>query len=55
MACNTSLPCICRAAIKNWGYQGKGRAAMMVLKNTILPRILLRRTKVWCLPLCCSW
>ena len=27
---------------------GKGRAGMLLLKNTILPRILLRRTKVQC-------
>ncbi|KAK9813234.1 hypothetical protein WJX72_011166 [[Myrmecia] bisecta] len=34
--------------IKKFGYVGKGRAAMRVLKNEILERILLRRTKVQC-------
>jgi DNA repair protein RAD16 len=34
--------------IRNHGYQGKGRHAMLVLRNQILPRILLRRTKVQC-------
>jgi DNA repair protein RAD16 len=30
------------------GYEGKGRTAMLILKNQILPRILLRRTKLQC-------
>lgn len=34
--------------IKAWGYSGKGRTAMRVLKEEILPAILLRRTKVGC-------
>ncbi len=32
--------------IKNHGYQGRGRTAMQLLKNRIMPAILLRRTKV---------
>lgn len=32
--------------IKNYGYEGKGRSAMLLLKNTIMPTILLRRTKL---------
>lgn len=32
--------------IKKWGYEGKGRAAMRLLKNEILEKVLLRRTKV---------
>ena len=32
--------------IKKWGYVGKGRAAMRLLKNEILEKVLLRRTKV---------
>lgn len=32
--------------IKKWGYAGKGAAALRVLKNEVLARILLRRTKV---------
>ncbi len=34
--------------IKKHGYIGKGRAAMRILKNEILDKILLRRTKVQC-------
>ncbi|KAG1677040.1 hypothetical protein FOA52_001209 [Chlamydomonas sp. UWO 241] len=34
--------------IKNHGYQGKGRSAMLLLKNQIMPTILLRRTKLQC-------
>ena len=34
--------------IKKWGYVGKGRAAMRVLKRDVLARVLLRRTKVQC-------
>lgn len=34
--------------IKNHGYAGKGRQAMLLLKNQIMPQILLRRTKVQC-------
>ncbi len=34
--------------IKRHGYTGKGRHAMLVLRNEILPRILLRRTKEQC-------
>ena len=34
--------------IKKWGYEGKGRKAMMLLKHEILTKILLRRTKVQC-------
>ena len=34
--------------IKKDGYQGPGRLAMRVLKEEILPAILLRRTKVQC-------
>jgi hypothetical protein len=34
--------------IKFNGYTGKGRRAMLILKNQIMPRILLRRTKVQC-------
>ncbi|GAX83352.1 hypothetical protein CEUSTIGMA_g10777.t1 [Chlamydomonas eustigma] len=34
--------------IKFNGYQGKGRSAMLLLKNKIMPTILLRRTKVQC-------
>ncbi|MEW5314236.1 MAG: hypothetical protein WDW38_005748 [Sanguina aurantia] len=34
--------------IKNHGYQGEGRSAMLLLKNRIMPKILLRRTKVQC-------
>ena len=34
--------------IKKHGYVGKGRAAMRILKNEILDKILLRRTKVQC-------
>lgn len=34
--------------IKKWGYAGKGRKAMQLLKRDILTRILLRRTKVQC-------
>lgn len=32
--------------IKMYGYSGMGRTALMLLKNRILPAILLRRTKV---------
>ncbi len=32
--------------IKKWGYAGKGAAALRVLKNEVLARVLLRRTKV---------
>ena len=34
--------------IKKFGYQGKGRAAMRLLKEEILQKVLLRRTKVQC-------
>lgn len=34
--------------IKKWGYVGRGRKAMLLLKNQILTKILLRRTKVQC-------
>ncbi|GIL87978.1 hypothetical protein Vretifemale_16018, partial [Volvox reticuliferus] len=34
--------------IKAHGYSGRGRTALMLLKNRILPAILLRRTKVQC-------
>ncbi|WIA16278.1 hypothetical protein OEZ85_012982 [Tetradesmus obliquus] len=34
--------------IKYHGYQGKGRVAMQLLRNTLLPAILLRRTKLQC-------
>ncbi len=34
--------------IRNYGYQGKGKHAMLVLRREILPKILLRRTKVQC-------
>lgn len=34
--------------IKTYGYQGRGRTALMLLKNRILPAVLLRRTKVQC-------
>ncbi len=34
--------------IKKWGYVGQGRAAMRLLKNEILDKVLLRRTKVQC-------
>jgi DNA repair protein RAD16 len=34
--------------IKKWGYEGKGRKAMQLLKRDILTRVLLRRTKVQC-------
>jgi hypothetical protein len=34
--------------IRNHGYQGKGRTAMLVLRNHILPTILIRRTKLQC-------
>lgn len=34
--------------IKKWGYVGKGRQAMLLLKREILARTLLRRTKVQC-------
>jgi hypothetical protein len=46
--------------IKFQGFTGKGRSAMLLLKNTIMPRILMRRTKVQCaddlaLPPRCVW
>lgn len=34
--------------IKKFGYVGKGRKAMLLLKQEILTKILLRRTKVQC-------
>ena len=34
--------------IKKFGYVGKGRKAMLLLKQDILTKILLRRTKVQC-------
>lgn len=34
--------------IKKWGYAGQGRGAMRLLKNEILDKVLLRRTKVQC-------
>ena len=34
--------------IKKWGYVGQGRGAMRLLKNEILDKVLLRRTKVQC-------
>lgn len=34
--------------IKKWGYVAQGRAAMRLLKNEILDKVLLRRTKVQC-------
>lgn len=34
--------------IKKFGYVGKGRKAMLLLKREILTKILLRRTKVQC-------
>ena len=34
--------------IKKFGYVGKGRGAMLLLKREILTRTLLRRTKVQC-------
>ena len=34
--------------IKKYGYVGQGRAAMKLLKNEILDKVLLRRTKVQC-------
>ena len=34
--------------IKKFGYVGKGRKAMLLLKRKILTKILLRRTKVQC-------
>ena len=34
--------------IKKWGYVAQGRAAMKLLKNEILDKVLLRRTKVQC-------
>ena len=34
--------------IKFYGYEGRGRAALMILKHQILPKLLLRRTKLDC-------
>jgi DNA repair protein RAD16 len=34
--------------IKFYGYEGRGRTALMILKHQILPQLLLRRTKVEC-------
>lgn len=34
--------------IKKYGYVGKGRTAMSLLKNEIMDKILLRRTKLQC-------
>ncbi len=34
--------------IKTYGYVGKGRSAMRLLKREILEGMLLRRTKVQC-------
>jgi DNA repair protein RAD16 len=34
--------------IKYNGYEGRGRTAMLILKHQILPKVLLRRTKVQC-------
>jgi DNA repair protein RAD16 len=34
--------------IKFYGYEGRGRTALMILKHQILPKLLLRRTKVEC-------
>eukprot|EP00963_Diacronema_lutheri_P002930 scaffold239_cov382-Pavlova_lutheri.AAC.5 len=34
--------------IRNYGYQGKGRDAMKLLRERVLPEILLRRTKEQC-------
>lgn len=34
--------------IRNYGYQGKGREAMKLLRERVLPEILLRRTKEQC-------
>jgi len=34
--------------IKKFGYVGKGRKSMVLLKQEILTKILLRRTKVQC-------
>ena len=34
--------------IKKYGYVGKGRTAMALLKNEIMDKILLRRTKLQC-------
>lgn len=34
--------------IKKFGYVGRGRSAMRLLKHEILDRVLLRRTKVQC-------
>jgi len=34
--------------IKTYGFQGKGRVAMGILRKDVLPKILMRRTKVQC-------
>eukprot|EP00191_Tetraselmis_sp_GSL018_P011900 CAMPEP_0177603418 /NCGR_PEP_ID=MMETSP0419_2-20121207/15501_1 /TAXON_ID=582737 /ORGANISM="Tetraselmis sp., Strain GSL018" /LENGTH=1172 /DNA_ID=CAMNT_0019097187 /DNA_START=210 /DNA_END=3726 /DNA_ORIENTATION=+ len=34
--------------IKTYGFEGKGGAAMQLLRTEVLPKILLRRTKVQC-------
>ena len=34
--------------IKKYGYEGKGRTAMALLKHEIMDKILLRRTKLQC-------
>ena len=34
--------------IKFCGYEGRGRTAMLILKHQILPKLLLRRTKMDC-------
>jgi len=34
--------------IKYHDYTGKGRTAMLLLKNTIIPAVLIRRTKIQC-------
>lgn len=39
--------------IKKFGFSGPGRTAMRVLKEEILPLVLLRRTKVQCADVLC--
>mmetsp|Transcript_12990 Transcript_12990/g.39320 ORF Transcript_12990/g.39320 Transcript_12990/m.39320 type:complete len:1245 (-) Transcript_12990:283-4017(-) len=39
--------------IKKYGFSGPGRTAMRVLKEEILPLVLLRRTKVQCADVLC--
>jgi DNA repair protein RAD16 len=34
--------------IKKYGYSGRGRSAMRLLRSEILEKVLLRRTKVQC-------